>query len=67
VRQLPAAFPLPQDPKLAEHLAHFGINMMMMEKTEKTMAELELEQNIKHEWSLIQESGADLKKVRAVY
>lgn len=33
------------DPKLAEHLAHWGINMMMMEKTEKTMAELEIERN----------------------
>lgn len=51
-----------QDPKLGVHLAHFGINMMVMEKTEKTVAEMELEQNIKHEWGLIQESGADLKK-----
>lgn len=41
--------------------------MMQMEKTEKSMAELELEQNIKHEWSLIQESGADLKKVYIVW
>ena len=27
------------DPKLAEHLAHWGINMMAMEKTEKSMEE----------------------------
>ena len=30
------------DPKLREHLAHWGINMMAMEKTEKTMAELQV-------------------------
>ena len=28
------------DPKLAEHLKHWGINMMTMEKTEKSMEEL---------------------------
>jgi len=28
------------DPKLSEHLAHWGINMMAMKKTAKTMAEL---------------------------
>ena len=40
--------------------------MMVMSKTEKTIAELEVEQNIKHEWNLIQEEGKDLKKVRTV-
>lgn len=29
------------DPLLKEHLAHWGINMMQMEKTDKTMAELQ--------------------------
>lgn len=30
------------DPKLREHLAHWGITMAAMEKTEKTMAELQV-------------------------
>ena len=29
------------DPQLGPHLAHWGINMVEMEKTEKTMAELQ--------------------------
>lgn len=50
------------DPKLAEHLAHFGINMMIMNKTDKTMTELEIDINMRiGEWSLIQESGQRLK------
>lgn len=31
-----------QDPKLAEHLARWGIDIMKLEKTDKTMAELEV-------------------------
>lgn len=51
-----------EDPKLATHLAHFGINMMNMEKTDKTMTELEIDLNKKfgNEWDLIQESGKQL-------
>lgn len=30
------------DPLLKEHLAHWGINMMQMDKTAKTMAEMEV-------------------------
>ncbi|KNC84200.1 hypothetical protein SARC_03589 [Sphaeroforma arctica JP610] len=49
------------NPHLGLQLQHFGINMVNMEKkTEKTMAELELEQNMKHEWSMVTESGHDL-------
>lgn len=44
-----------KDPKLAEHLAHWGINIMALEKTEKTMAELELELNKTHEFFAITE------------
>ena len=32
-----------------------------MEKTEKTMAELEIDQNVKFEWDSITEAGAALK------
>ncbi len=34
---------------------------VQMEKTEKTMAELEIDQNIKFEWDSITESGSALK------
>ncbi|XP_033097730.1 ubiquitin carboxyl-terminal hydrolase 5-like isoform X1 [Anneissia japonica] len=50
-----------EDPKLAEHLSHFGINMMSMEKTDKTMTELEIDANMKiSEWDVIQEAGKKL-------
>lgn len=52
-----------EDPYLAKHLLHFGINIMAMEKTDKTMTELEVEANlsIKAEWDLIQEAGKKLQ------
>ncbi|KAJ8354938.1 hypothetical protein SKAU_G00225050 [Synaphobranchus kaupii] len=50
------------DPKLPEHLTHFGINMMTMEKTERTMTELEIAVNqCVGEWEVIQESEATLQ------
>uniref|UniRef100_UPI00358F787F ubiquitin carboxyl-terminal hydrolase 5-like isoform X2 n=1 Tax=Myxine glutinosa TaxID=7769 RepID=UPI00358F787F len=49
------------DQNLAEHLAHFGINMMKMEKTDKTMTELEIAMNERvGEWETIQETGVQL-------
>ncbi|TPP59242.1 Ubiquitinyl hydrolase 1 [Fasciola gigantica] len=49
------------DPMLAEHLAHFGIDIMLMKKTEKTMAELEVSANERlGEWCLLQESNHEL-------
>lgn len=35
-----------QDPKLAEHLAWWGIDIMKLEKTDKTMAELEVRESV---------------------
>jgi len=54
-----------EDPNLAKHLTHFGINMMNMEKTEQTMAEMEIDLNQKlgSEWNLIQEAGKKLKEL----
>ncbi|KAM4636510.1 ubiquitin carboxyl-terminal hydrolase 5 isoform 1-T1 [Discoglossus pictus] len=50
------------DPSLAEHLSHFGIDMMKMQKTDKTMTELEIDMNQRiGEWELIQESGVQLQ------
>jgi ubiquitin carboxyl-terminal hydrolase 5/13 len=48
------------DPHLAKHLAHWGINIMQMEKTDKTMAELQIELNLTHNWGQILEDGATL-------
>uniref|UniRef100_A0A671YLC1 Ubiquitin carboxyl-terminal hydrolase n=1 Tax=Sparus aurata TaxID=8175 RepID=A0A671YLC1_SPAAU len=50
------------DAKLPEHLSHFGIDMMTMEKTERTMTELEIAVNQRvGEWEVIQESGTTLR------
>ncbi|KAK3861727.1 hypothetical protein Pcinc_032343 [Petrolisthes cinctipes] len=49
------------DPSLVQHLAHFGINVKVMEKTEKTMLELEIDYNQRAwEWSRLTESGTKL-------
>jgi len=50
-----------ENPKLAEHLKHWGINMMVMEKTEKTMAELQIDMNMKFDFDKICESGKALQ------
>ncbi|CAG9561713.1 unnamed protein product [Danaus chrysippus] len=51
-----------EDPYLAEHLKHFGINVQQLQKTEKSMVELELELNRRTgEWNTIQESGSELR------
>ena len=39
------------DPFLAEHLAAIGINIMSLKKTSKTTSELELDYNMKYDWS----------------
>lgn len=52
------------DPYLDKHLAHFGIDIQKMTKTEKSMLELEIDINEKlGEWSVIQEEGKNLEPV----
>lgn len=52
------------DPYLQKHLLHFGINIGEMEKTEKSMVEMEIELNQRvGEWALLQESSAILQPV----
>jgi ubiquitin carboxyl-terminal hydrolase 5/13 len=46
---------------LSEHLAHFGIHVSMQQKTEKSMAELQLEQNLKFDFSMTTEDGRQLE------
>ena len=52
-----------EDPLLAEHLSHWGIDVMTMEKTEKSMAELQIDLNKGFEFDKITESGAELESV----
>lgn len=52
------------DPHLKKHLLHFGINIGDMQKTEKSMIEMEIELNQRvGEWALLQESSANLQPV----
>ncbi|KAK9828336.1 hypothetical protein WJX74_009732 [Apatococcus lobatus] len=51
------------DPKLAEHLQHWGINMVGMQKTEKTMTELQIDLNMSFEFDRITEKGAQLHPI----
>lgn len=52
------------DPKLGEHMAHFGINISSLEKTEKSMVELELDLNQRvGEWAALQESSGNLTPI----
>lgn len=51
------------DPHLAKHLSHWGINMMSMEKTEKTMDEINIDLNRNFEWDAIQENDKELEAV----
>lgn len=48
------------DPNLAQHLTHWGINMQQQEKTERTMAELQIDLNASYEFEKITESGSEL-------
>ena len=50
-------------PAAAEHLAHWGINVMAMQKTEKSMAELQIDLNKGFEFDKITEAGAELERV----
>ena len=51
------------DPKLAEHLAHWGIDIQKQKKTDKSLAEMELEINksVGAEYAAIMESGESLE------
>ena len=53
-----------EDPNLAIHLSHWGINMMKMEKSDKSMADLEIALNQKYgEASMIEEANSKLQPV----
>ncbi|KAL2643337.1 hypothetical protein R1flu_010924 [Riccia fluitans] len=50
-----------EDPLLAQHLEHFGIDFSSLQKTEMTTAEKELDQNVNFDWNRIQEKGKELQ------
>ncbi|XP_073009187.1 ubiquitin carboxyl-terminal hydrolase 14 isoform X2 [Typha latifolia] len=50
-----------EDPLLAQHLSHFGIDFSSLQKTEMTTAERELDQNTNFDWNRIQESGQEVE------
>ncbi|KAJ1030367.1 hypothetical protein NDA16_001276 [Ustilago loliicola] len=51
------------DPNLAQHLSHFGINVMDLSKTEKSMTELQIEQNLKFDFNMTGEDGKMLEPI----
>ncbi|KAH0843855.1 Ubiquitin carboxyl-terminal hydrolase 14 [Fonsecaea pedrosoi] len=48
------------DTDLAKHLAHWGINIAEREKTEKSLMEMQVEQNLKWDFSMTTEDGKEL-------
>ncbi|GAB1202766.1 hypothetical protein APSETT445_001387 [Aspergillus pseudonomiae] len=51
------------DPDLAVHLAHWGINLARREKTEKSLMEMQVEHNLKWEFSMTAEDGHELSPI----
>ncbi|KAF7322425.1 Ubiquitin carboxyl-terminal hydrolase [Mycena chlorophos] len=51
------------DPDLALHLSAFGINVATAQKTEKSMTEMQIEHNLKYDFSLTSEDGRALEPV----
>lgn len=51
------------DPSLASHLKYWGINIAEQEKTEKSLTEMQIEHNLKWDFSMTTESGEELKPV----
>lgn len=49
------------DPELVSHLAHWGIDIAGRQKTEKSLTELQIEQNLRWEFSMTTEDGKELK------
>ena len=51
------------DPHLSEHLSRWGIDIMKLEKTEKTLSEMEVEMNLNSDWARIMEGGKDIQAI----
>jgi len=51
------------DPELTAHLAHWGIDIAGRQKTEKSLMEMQVEQNLKWDFSMLTEDGRELKPI----
>ncbi|ORY24757.1 hypothetical protein BCR39DRAFT_545796 [Naematelia encephala] len=51
------------DPDLATHLRNFGIEVLGQTKTEKSMTELQLEHNLKFDFSMTGDDGRELEPI----
>ncbi|KAF2670937.1 ubiquitin thiolesterase [Microthyrium microscopicum] len=49
------------DPELTAHLANWGIDISNREKTEKSLTELNIEQNMRWDFSMLTEDGKELR------
>lgn len=49
------------DGDLAQHLGHWGIILANQQKTEKSLTEMQIEQNLRWEFSMTTEDGKELK------
>ena len=49
------------DTELGKHLAHWGIDIAEREKTEMSLTEMQIEQNLKWDFSMTTEDGKELK------
>lgn len=49
------------DDSLGEHLSHWGIALAERQKTEKSLTEMQIEQNLKWDFSMTTEDGKELK------
>lgn len=49
------------DPEIRAHLANFGINLADRQKTEKSLAEMQIDQNLRWEFSMQTEDGKELQ------
>ena len=49
------------DPEIAYHLAYWGINIAERQKTEKSLTEMQVEQNLKWDFSMTTEDGKEMQ------
>jgi ubiquitin carboxyl-terminal hydrolase 5/13 len=49
------------DPALPKHLAHWGINIADRQKTEKSLTEMQIEQNMRWDFAMVTEDGKELR------
>ena len=51
------------DTELSAHLAHWGINIADRQKTEKSLTEMQIEQNLTWQFSMTTEDGKEMKPI----